>query len=414
MRPPEGVRSGVAAIGLDLGSSWLKAGLLDDRGCLMHVASVAAPPLQGTGAIREGDAEAYARAARELLESLCRRAPSGTPLGISSQRSSFTIWDSRSGKPLPPLISWQDRRGGAWCASRRSLEPEVARRTGLLLSGHYVGPKLAALQENAGHLRRVLRAGHCLLGNLETYLLWHWSSRSAHETDLTMAARTLLVDLASADWSMELMRAFDVPAEILPRVVSSAGRQVDLELGATLTASLADQAAGALAVLERLDPRPTELPSSDPSPQAFSLPDEAGLGAPHWRADLGLTLSPAASQLDRREQRRIVLEGLLFRIAEVLDDLCQPALPQRILISGGLSRDPATGKGLAALLGRPIELVEEHEAALLGAARLAAGFAPCAEPRTIAIEPGPAGGYLADKYLRWRQWLAGLLAPRSD
>ena len=455
------------AIGVDLGSTAIKAGILDGAGRLTGVESVPAPPLRGKGALREGDAEAYVSAARGLLRSVCGSVASGTPLGIATQRSTFTVWDRQDGRPRMPMISWQDRRAAAWCDRHRGIESEIVRRTGLPLSTHYVGPKLAAMQEADNDFRTALHGGGLAFGTLETFLLWQWSGGSRHETDLTVGARTLLLDLEHEDWSPELLSHFQVPVAALPCVTPSSGRDLVLDEGARVSATLSDQAAGALAVfddarssvlvnlgtgafvlreisrrerhrpgyllgpllaapgaprryalegtingsgpaLDRLGPGPTEWPESDLCPEGFAVPDSTGLGSPYWRPDVGLTFSPAAETLPDSDRRRVVLEGLLFRVREILDDICDSGMPERIILAGGQLRDPAVGAGLSALLGRGVERLLERESGLIGASRLAAGLPPYAESPTAAIEPGPGGAYLAEKFVRWQAWFRGI------
>jgi glycerol kinase len=457
------------AVGIDLGSTAIKAGVLDDRGGLNEVCSVAAPPLRGEGNVREGDAEAYTFAAMGLLQTVAERVPGGTPLGVATQRSTFTLWDRHDGRPRFPMVSWQDRRAAVWCDRHRAIEPEIVRRTGLPLSAHYAGPKLATMRETDEEFAAVLRSGRFAFGTLEAFLVWQWSAGRRHESDVTVAARTLMLDLERNDWSPWLLRRFGVPAAVLPAVVPSTGRHLPLEQGLKLEATLSDQAAAALAVfdparrsalvnlgtgafvlcpsdhgdvrmpgyllapvlagangerryalegtvngagpaVDAFGPGPTELGASDPSPDAFAVPDRSGLGSPYWRPDVGLTLSPAAEHLGDRDRRRVVLEGVLFRTRQILDDLCEGVLPERIVVAGGLLRDPAVGPGLAALLGRPVELLLERESGLLGASRLAVGLAPWAGSPTESIAPTAQGSYLREKFVVWRQWLGDLLA----
>jgi sugar (pentulose or hexulose) kinase len=121
-----------------------------------------------------------------------------------------------------------------------------------------------------------------------------------------------------------------------------------------------------------------------------------------------LTFSPAAETLPDPDRRRIVLEGLLFRIREILGDLCEAGMPERVILAGGLMRDPAIGAGLSALLGRGVEHLLERESGLVGASRLAAGLPPYADSPTEAIEPGPDGAYLPEKFERWQEWFRGV------
>jgi len=461
------------ALALDLGSTRIKAGALSEDGQLRLLAEADAPPLTGADPVREGDAAAYAASARAVLAEALSRAP-GLPVGIASQRSSFLLWEAASGRPVTPLVSWQDRRAAGWCAAHAHLEATVSARAGLPLSPHYAGPKLAVLLEGDPALGKGLADGRLRFGTLETYLLWTWSGGRVHHTDLSMAARTLLVDLETGGWDPTLLATFGVPPQGLPAIGDTAGLdirvdiRVDIRLdsGAVVAATVADQPAAALAVLgddpgtalvnlgtggfvlrrvagradrlpgyllgplrrvgdqaawalegtinaigpavSALGPGPTPLPEADPSPDAFCLPDAAGVGAPHWRADLGPVLSPQARALGPDDRRRVLLEGILFRVREIVDDLAAPGPPiRRLLLAGGLAHEPFLAPTLAAATGRNLARLAEEEATLLGAARLAAGV-PFSAPAATPV--APAGEYLAEKYPRWRAWLAAALA----
>jgi glycerol kinase len=148
------------------------------------------------------------------------------------------------------------------------------------------------------------------------------------------------------------------------------------------------------------------LPEVDAFADAFMIPDQSGVGAPHWRAEIGLTLSSQARDITPPEQRLICIEGLLFRVYEILLGLNDTELPDRLLVSGGLVREPAIVSGLAALLDRPVRLLDEPEVTLLGAARLVGGLSPYVDPAFETIKPGLPGRYLAEKFGRWRAWCA--------
>jgi glycerol kinase len=459
------------AIALDLGSTRFKLGALDANGRLEVVHSVPAPRLTGDGLSKYGDPEEFLDTAGRLLDMVAERWPDrspdgspGLPLGLVCQRSTFTAWDKTTGKPLVPMISWQDRRAADWCAEHSAEEALVVARTGLPLSPHYVGPKVAALQAGNPELSDALQKGNVLIGTLDAWLIWHWSHASNCQTDLTMAARTAMVDITQGDWSEELLDLYRIPRSALPDLTSTDGHAVVLSDNLRLAASIADQASSALSVLDpkenvalvnfgtgafvlypatdgrvrrrgyltapiflgadretrfvlegtingagpaldRFASGPTELPAADACTDGFAIPDQTGLGSPYWRPELGLILSAAARGLSPSGKRRIVLEGLLFRVLEILLDLGQGTLPDRVLISGGLVQDPAVGSGLASLLRRPVERLDISETTLLGAARLAAGLNPLADPKTHCIDASDAGAYLCDKFPRWQHWL---------
>lgn len=450
---------------IDLGSTRLKAARLDGSGNLEVLGSAACPPLSGSGLIREMGPVSLYDAATDELRRAAEADPAGT-LAISSQRSSFLLWDRDSGKAATPVISWQDRRAEPWCRSHPDWAERIAAATGLVLSPHYAGPKLASLFAASPDLRTGMAEGRLLFGTLETYLIWRWSEGAAHRTDLSMAARTQMVDLAAGDWSGELLDLFDVPRRGLPDIVPTTGHSTPLPNGLTVTATVSDQAAGALATLgdardtalvnlgtggfvlhgtpspggiapgllvgptlgddvtryavegtingigplaEGMGPGPTELPQVDQFPAAFCLPDANGVGAPHWRAEVSTTFSPQAKRLPLTDLRRVALEGIVFRVREILEAIGQSHETRRIFLSGGLSAEPFVGEALAACTGLPVFLVELREASLLGAARLGAGLDPFADPALRPVVP-EGGAYLDDKYHRWRSWLGALLA----
>jgi glycerol kinase len=456
-------------VALDLGTTHLKGGVLGDDGAMANVMSVPAPPLTGGGAIRQSDPVAYREVAAGLLDELLVGVDrSAVRLGIACQRGSFCLWERATGHPVTPLISWQDRRSAPWCDAHRDHEGEIRAATGLPLSPHYAATKLAVLLEADPSLRPRLADGSLRFGTLETYLLSQWSGGRSHHTDLTMAARTLLCDPVAGRWSEPLLDWFGVPTACLPVIGGSGGVMIAFGDGVIAVATSADQAAAALAVLagrddatlinlgtggfvlrptgavmgrragylsgplatapqgrsfalegtingagpaiDRYGPGPTDLPEVDPTPDAFCLPDVAGIGAPHWRPDLGHRLSPAAARLDLAGRRRTALEGLLFRVREIVTDLEAGGPPRPILLAGGLTRDPAMARGLAACLARPVAVVDQPDATLLGAARLAAGLSPPSPPAAATVAPGTAGAYLRAKFDRWREWLATVLS----
>lgn len=456
------------ASALDLGSTRFKLGSVDATGRLIDMRAVSAPKLSGVGMIREAEPEAMLAGVDELLAAAPDRP---TPLVLVCQRSTFVVWDRGTGRPLTPVVSWQDRRADDWCAAHADIESILREQTGLLLSPHYAGPKLAAMAAADARLADRLRGGDALFGNLDTWLSWRWSNGTVYQTDVTMAARTAMFDIAAGDWSDSLLAAYGVPRASLPRVTGNL-QGARLRAGNfDVCGSIADQAAGVIAVtrpddddclvnfgtgafvlrpadgpgvrrtgyltgpvlvssqygarfaiegtingsgpaVDGFGPGPTQLPVRDDSPDAFMIPDSSGVGAPHWRADVGLTLSSAAERLGIPDRRRICIEGLVFRVFEILLGLGDGRMPARVLISGGLAREPAVAEGLAALLGRPVQRLDEPEATLLGAARLAGGQLPYGDPDTETVVPGGGGEYLADKFGRWQQWCAGVFASR--
>ncbi|MGB9093621.1 MAG: FGGY family carbohydrate kinase [Gallionella sp.] len=213
----------VAAIALDLGTTSIKAGLLDRTGELANLVSCPAPVIAADGGRYESDALAYAAAAEQLLDDCIADAGDCTTLGLCSQRSSFLVWEQSTGQPLTALISWQDNRGLASCIALHAHRNEIRRVSGLPLTQYYFAAKLrVVLQENPGWLPRLLRGELCA-GTLDTFLIWRLTGGTHFITDASMAARTQLMDIRQQQWSAQLCNLFDIPTEILPEIMTSAG-----------------------------------------------------------------------------------------------------------------------------------------------------------------------------------------------
>ncbi len=242
----------ISAIALDLGSTSIKAGLLDQHGILSGIVSQPAPPVHVDGERYESDALAYASIADQvlatcLLNPVLAQTTVLPPLGLCSQRSSFLIWEKSSGKPVTSLISWQDTRGTDSCITLQAQEPLITGLTGLRLTPYFFATKLrVVLQENPQWRDRLLR-GELLVGTLDTFLIWRWTGGKQYITDASMAARTLLMDISSQQWSQVLCDLFNIPLSILPAIKPSTELNVGLSNGLTLQASLADQSAALVA-----------------------------------------------------------------------------------------------------------------------------------------------------------------------
>lgn len=456
----------MSTIALDLGSTRIKAARIDADGRTLEFAQRDVPAVAGTGLRREFDPKEWLERTLAALFELAPR--DGETLGIASQRSSFLLFNARDGSPVTPVISWQDRRAAEWIANHLDAQEWISEITGLPLSAHYVGPKLAAMFAADSELAGRAHSGELRLGTLETWLAWKCSAAGLLATDETMAARTLLFDPQVGAWSPRLCDFFGVPRALLPRVLPSSGRS-DPFGNLLLTASIADQSAGALhavgtspegvlinfgtgtfvlapnsskwvrrpgyltgLLLSRgpISAAPTrsyamegtvnagaslivKTSASEIAPQAapedaWALVDENGIGAPHWRAELGPIWSPAAANLDAAARRRVGELGLCFRVREILRDLlCED---RRWVVAGGALHDAAFAQRLADALGRSIEVCLEPEATLTGVAGLASGevFAH-GRALTRIVTPGSGREQVDARFEGWRRWVRNSL-----
>jgi len=144
-------------------------------------------------------------------------------IGIANQRETTVLWDRSTGRPLAPAIVWQDRRTADQCQQLKAegLEPEVARRTGLLLDPYFSGTKLAWLLDHVPGARQRAESGELAFGTIDSWLVWKLSNGARHVTDVSNASRTLLLNLASAEWDEFMLERLRIPRAVLPQVVPS-------------------------------------------------------------------------------------------------------------------------------------------------------------------------------------------------
>jgi glycerol kinase len=146
-------------------------------------------------------------------------------IGITNQRETLVVFDRRTLEPVAPAIVWQCRRSAAICAEHRSRgeEPEIRRRTGLLLDPYFTATKLEWLLRQDPALAARAARGEVCAGTVDTWLIARLTGGEVLATDASNASRTLLYDLARGDFDPELCALFGVPPAILPRIHPSAG-----------------------------------------------------------------------------------------------------------------------------------------------------------------------------------------------
>jgi glycerol kinase len=144
-------------------------------------------------------------------------------VGIANQRETTLVWDRRSGEPIARAIVWQDRRTADYCERFKAAghEPEISRRTGLVLDPYFSATKLAWLLDNVPGARARAEHGELAFGTIDSWLAWQLSGGKMHVTDATNASRTLLFNLHTGDWDPVLLAMFGVPRACLPKVLPS-------------------------------------------------------------------------------------------------------------------------------------------------------------------------------------------------
>ena len=146
-------------------------------------------------------------------------------VGITNQRETTMLWHRETGKPIYPAIVWSDLRTREACdAHYRSCDAEwIRKKTGLLPTTFGCAYKIAWILDHVPNARRLATSGKLCFGTVDSWLVWNCTGRTHHITDSSNASRTLLYNIDNRRWDPELLRFFNIPASILPRVCSSSG-----------------------------------------------------------------------------------------------------------------------------------------------------------------------------------------------
>jgi glycerol kinase len=223
-----------AILVLDLGTTSMRAAIVDDELAVVDVEARRMPPETPFPGLVEFDAAAMAAAAIEAATVVVERTDEPPrAVGITNQRASTVVWDRATGEPIGPGIGWQDLRTVLDCITAKSEH-------GLTLAPNQSATKLAWLLNNVPGARE----RDLCFGTVDCWLAWTLSRGTVHVTDHTNATLTGLTAGDHTSWSEEIASLFDIARSMLPTVVSSSGvvgEAVALPASPPIAALIGDQ-----------------------------------------------------------------------------------------------------------------------------------------------------------------------------
>ena len=181
------------------------------------------------GWVEHDPEEIWSRTQEVIAEAMLQRGLGPRDLaaiGITNQRETTVVWNQKTGTPVTNALVWQDTRVSDYVSefAKHGGQDRFRRKTGLPLSTYFSALKLRWVLDNIPHARRQAEHGELLFGTVDTFLLWRLTGGPAggvHITDVTNASRTQLMNLETLSWDKELLRDFDIPATLLPKICSS-------------------------------------------------------------------------------------------------------------------------------------------------------------------------------------------------
>ena len=158
-------------------------------------------------------------------EAISQTTESLVAIGITNQRETVVLWDSKTLRSPRKAIVWQDRRTADLVAKLKAqgLEDKIQNISGLKLDPYFSSSKLLWLSQNEKTIWGDVVSGQVKIGTVDSYLVARMTSGISHITDASNASRTQLMDIRTGEWSKELLEIFHVPISALPSIVPSYG-----------------------------------------------------------------------------------------------------------------------------------------------------------------------------------------------
>jgi len=144
-------------------------------------------------------------------------------IGITNQRETTVVWDRKTSQPIYHAIVWQDRRTAAYCDELKTANHAamIQQKTGLIIDAYFSATKLKWILDNVAGARTKAENSELAFGTIDSWLTWKLTNGEVHVTDVSNASRTMLYNIHSLQWDVELLKLFNIPAAILPEVKPS-------------------------------------------------------------------------------------------------------------------------------------------------------------------------------------------------
>lgn len=422
-------------IGIDEGTTGVRAIVVDEGGVLVgHAYQPVRANYPQPGWV-EHPAEELWQTTQAVLDGALRvaglRATDVAAIGIANQRGAAAIFD-QGGRPLGPILGWQDQRTTARCVE-------------LLEEGFFVIPNTAAskyewlLREHGGS------ASDLRLGTIDAYLACRLSAGGVFASDHSNYSVSGVYEFFAGTLDQRTTDHLQIDTKTLPDLVDSSGvlgntsarvfgaevpiaalagdqhaamyaqgchevGTIEIEIGTSamvkrnegeslgeappgsyplvlwaldgtrtfcvespvLTAGAAAgwllEGLGLVADIESLEPLARSVEDAG---GVWAVPALAGLGGPHLDLEARGMIGGISRATSRAHVARAMLEGIAWRCAEAAVALGGEDGPQRIRVAGGAAANDLLLQLIADASGAEVQRPALLDRAALGAAALA-------------------------------------------
>jgi glycerol kinase len=430
-------------VGIDEGTSAVKAVLYDsDLRPLSEARREKRLSYPQAGWVEQDPTEVLDAVVAAVGELLADVSDPVVACGLDHQGESVLAWEADTGRPLTPIVTWQDKRSQEVLdrLERSGDGEEVRRLSRMPLDPYFSAGKLAWLLDHDRGVQRALETGTLRMGTVDSFLCDRLGAGFA--TDPSTASRT---QLGAPRWDPALLELFGVPAGVLPAIADTVGelgvlRHESWPRELPLRARCVDQQAAlagagcvrpglvkatygtgvfvlAHAGSERPSPGGGLLPTVawsvngsvewaidggvftagalldwlsrdlgladdaaalaglaatvDDTGGVKVLPALAGVGAPWWKPGARAVIAGLSAGARAGHIARAALEGIAWRVADIIAVVQESVGVQVLRVDGGLTRDPTLLQFQADAAGVTVQR-GAVDATAAGAAALAA------------------------------------------
>ena len=204
-------------LGIDIGTSGVKAMLIDRSGRPVAEATAAAvEPVRPQPGWSEQNPADWWQATLAAIDSLGKAHPGELAavrgIGLSGHMHGATLLD-RNDAVLRPAILWNDGRSSAECAEMEAALPQLRDIAGNIAMPGFTAPKIAWVRKHEPEIFG--KIAKVLLPKAYVRLLLS----GEHVEEMSDAAGTLWLDVGGRDWSDELLAVTGLGRSHMPRLV---------------------------------------------------------------------------------------------------------------------------------------------------------------------------------------------------
>ncbi len=242
-------------MGIDISTTGAKALLINEKGKVIAAKNNELPLSTPKPLWSEQEPADWwngiVKSIRELLNETNIESKDIAAIGLTGQMHGLTILDS-AGEVIRPAILWNDQRTGKQCDDIHHI---IGKKKFIQISGNaaltgFTAPKILWVKDNEPEA--YAKCAHILLP--KDYIRFKLTGDYA--SDRAGGSGTVLFDLKERNWSLDLVKALDIPTSWLPKtyegievtgkISADAAALTGLSEGTPVVGGGGDQAAGAV------------------------------------------------------------------------------------------------------------------------------------------------------------------------